>query len=216
MSDQRSGTCPVCGAAMYGWARRALPESAGELVVDRCEACGVAIDRASAKADPLAEVDGLLERDRDGAVELRVPNRRSFQAGLGGGLWAVLGDPEAGRVHLTPRAAELVLADLGLAVESISFPPAGPNQAWMRQTLVNAFTLRDNFWTDARAGRIKPVGAAEKAAYALDGAVSLLTMLLLAPIALILELIAVLAGRGGQMRIVARKIVAEGEPSPPL
>ena len=99
------------------------------------------------------ELDRLLEGEPGGSTLLVAPNRRSVQGGLGGAQWAGL-EPELHRLHLTPESARLLLARRGLEIESLRTPFGSRGLRSMIQTLVNAFTLRDNFIRNSRSGRL--------------------------------------------------------------
>src|SRR5918997_5814947 len=96
--DEAVCNCPLCGAPMYGWV--AVP-SAGKVpapeelaaeattVVDRCEDCGAGLVRDPAPVDLGAELEALVDPEREVLV---APNRASLQAGIGGGGWAALSE----------------------------------------------------------------------------------------------------------------------------
>ena len=80
----------------------------------------------------------------------------------------------------------------------------------MWQTLVNAFTLRDNFATNARAGRIPRSSGRERASFWLDWVVSVLVAIPTAIVAFPLEGLAAVLGRGGLIEASAEPA---GEPT---
>jgi hypothetical protein len=185
MSDAR---CPLCEQPLYGW----ITTPRG--VVDRCESCGVAIERG-AEVDLGAELEALRRTAGEGGV-VRCPNRASLQAALGGEGWAAL-DRYPGRLVLTPRSLELLAERGGQAVEDLSFPPLGTNQGWMWQTLLNGLTFHPNFVREVRAGRLRAADARSRAAFAIDAVVSVVAAPLIALVSLPLELGACVARRGG-------------------
>ena len=124
-----------------------------KIVLDRCESCGLAVTRRREPPDAEAEIHALIDRNEGGVVEIVAPNRRSFQGSLGGAQWAGL-EPEIHRLHLTPEALRLLLAKQGLEVTESGTPFRNRSFTLMWQTVVNAFTYRDNFMRNHRAGRL--------------------------------------------------------------
>lgn len=188
--------CSACGAMLWGWTAARNPVDGSKLVLDRCEECGLVVTRDADPPDVAAELAAL---EQDGLAFL-APNRRSFQGGIGGAQWAGM-EPDRRRLHLTPRSAALLLASRGLSVDAVSTPFSRSSYMGMLQTLVNAFTFRDNFARNARAGRIGPGGGRARFLYGLDVVVSALVAIPLAILALPIELIGSLSGRGGVMRL---------------
>ncbi len=201
-SDDRR--CPACGQPLFGWivAPADDPRSSETYVVDRCESCGLAVARGS---DADAAANALVSELRAGGL-LRVPNRASLQAALGGESWAAIELPRQ-PLYLTPRALALILERQALSA-AISQPLFSANQRWMWQTLVNAFTLRRNFAADARRGRLSPRSLRDRLALALDAAVTLLIALPVAVVSLPLEAFAALARRGGLLRVRLERATA--------
>jgi hypothetical protein len=196
--------CPACGEPLYGWIKvgAADPRSEQSYVVDRCERCGLGVTRDLPREDPT--VAGARSRAEEGdGGEIRVPNRDSLQAGLGGDRWAALDLPAQG-LHPTPRSLGPLLERQGLEATRVRQPPFGRNQLWMWQTLLNGFTFHTNFARAAVAGRLTPGTARNPAAYAIDALVSILAALPVAAVAVPLELLAVLARRGGEMIVSVR------------
>jgi hypothetical protein len=201
--------CPACGATLYGWTAAHNPLERGhKIVIDRCENCGLAVTRAEAPPDADAELEPLLEAGPDGVVRLRAPNRRSFQGGIGGAQWAGL-EPEIRRLHLGPRSAELLLERRGLEVRQITTPFCREGRQGMLQTFLNAFTLRDNFLRNARAGRITPAPGRERWLHRLDYLVSYLVIVPSAIFALPMEALGAGFGRGGVLEIEATAKAAD-------
>lgn len=187
--------CPACGQPLYAWAAARHPLDGSKVYLDQCESCGLTVTRAKRPPDPAAELEGL-----ESGGELIVPNRRSFAAGIGGPGWAEM-RPDERRLHLTPRSAELLYGKQGQPIEVEGTPFTATSYLGMLQTMVNAFTLRDNFVANARRGRLRPEGAKRRLAYALDAAVTALVSIPLALIALPTEALGARLGRGGLMRI---------------
>ena len=201
-SEEAPYPCPACGSRLFGWTAAHDPRDRGRrIVLDRCESCGLSVTRAPVPPDPTAELEPLLTREPDGRAVLVAPNRRSFQGGLGGAQWAGL-EPELHRLHLTPESTRLLLARAGLEVTGITTPLRSRGLRSMLQTLVNAFTLRDNFIRNARAGRITADGVGVPS-YLLDWTVSALVIVPCALFALPLEVLGAALGRGGVMEVEA-------------
>jgi hypothetical protein len=189
--------CPVEGATLYGWTSSKQWDRRGEVtLLDHCEECGMAVTRRQGPPDVETELAGL-ERDGD---ELVVPNRAGFAAWLGAAGWADLGADEH-RLHLTERAAHTLLARQGTEVLSVRTPLSFRSYTGMLQTMINAFTLRNNFWRHLRAGKLEPRSTTDRLAFALDGIVTVLVAVPLSVVALLAEGIASLAGRGDFMRV---------------
>lgn len=196
--------CPACGATLYGWTAAHDPLDRGrKIVLDRCENCGLAVTRRREPPDAEAEIHRLVSSNENGTVEIVAPNRRSFQGVIGGAQWAGL-EPELWRIHLTPEALRLLLAEQGLRVSSSGTPFRNVAFKLMWQTIVNAFTYRDNFIRNRRAGRIPdPATDRDRFLYGLDWAVSILVAIPAAMVALPLELLATVFGRGGMLTAFA-------------
>lgn len=186
--------CPACGKTLYGWLAARHPIDGSKLVLDRCENCLLVVTRADEPPDVASELASLAAA----GSRVQAPNRESFQGGIGGAQWAGL-EPDRRRLHLNPRAAALLFSLLGreLSVSRTRFGRAG--YLGMLQTLVNAFTLRDNFFRNARAGRLPRRTGPERWKYTLDAVVSAVVAIPMAIIAFPLELLGSLLGRGGTL-----------------
>jgi len=196
--------CPACGSTLYGWTAAHNPLDRGhKIVLDRCENCGLAVTRAADPPDAAAEIDALLERRPDGTASMTAPNRQSLQGGIGGAQWAGL-EPEIRRLHLNPRAVELLLAKRGLEVTKASTPFTREGRHGMVQTVINAFTYRDNFLRNARAGRFDPQTGRDRALYWLDWVVSVLVFVPAVVFGVPLEAAGAAMGRSGVMVVEAR------------
>jgi hypothetical protein len=202
-SEQRR--CPACGEPLYGWinVRATDPRRDGDYVIDRCESCGLGLTRDgnAPSADELAP-----------GHEHRIPNRASWQAGIGGEHWAAL-DVPARRLLLTPRSLELLLGRRGLRAARSQQTVFGRNQVWMWQTLINVFTFHDNFAREVVRRRLTPRSSRNVVAYAIDAAISLLAAIPIALVSVPLELVAVAARRGGEL-MVAIEPDAKGATAP--
>jgi hypothetical protein len=197
LRDEPPGPCPACGEPLFGWAVVGAAEAprSGAYVLDRCEACGLGIahDR---------ERDGIGHADVGEAIS--VPNRRSWQAGIGGAHWGALELP-ARSVYPTPESLDLLLGRRGLAAGRLRQPTLGRNQLWMWLTLMNAFTFHDGFAREVLRGRLTPRSARSIPAFAADAAVSTLAALPIALISVPLELLAVAFRRGGLIEAVIER-----------
>ena len=141
--------CPACGEPLFG-AMAARPGLRG--AVSRCESCGLGVVGGAAGADEaLRELD-LLELDGT----LRIVNRASFAASLGGAGWAGL-EPGA-RYLFTVESVRRLVAHRDQVVKRRRWAPArGLAIAW--QTLLNSLTFGHNAafgalgWGEATARR---------------------------------------------------------------
>lgn len=197
--------CPACGQILYGWTAAHDPLQRGrKIVLDRCENCGLAVTRRPEPPDADAEIHQLISAADDGTVEIVAPNRKSFQGGLGGAQWAGL-EPELRRLHLTPDSLGLLLRRQGLEMTDVGTPFRNRAFRLMWQTVVNAFTYRDNFIRNRRAGLIPdPETGRDRFLYGLDWVVSILVAIPAAMFALPLELLATAFARGGVMTATAK------------
>lgn len=203
--------CPACGSPLYGWTAAHDPIDRGrKIVLDRCEECGLVVTRGPDPPDADAELDELIS-DAGGPLEIVAPNRRSWQGVLGGAQWAGL-EPELRRLHLTPGALRLLLGRRGLEAGEIGTPFRNRAFGLMWQTLVNAFTYRDNFFRNRRAGRLpEPESGRDRFLYGLDWLVSVLVAVPAAIFALPLELLATVFARGGILTATARPVPSAGQ-----
>jgi hypothetical protein len=214
MTGEAVGRCPLDNGitrlwiglpdekATVGMASPIDPEEEGAErkaeLIDRCDECKVGIVRGPAPVDLQAEVEAISSRREDGSLELRTPNRGSLQAGIGGEGWSALGK-ERGRLLHTPRSLELLAEKTGLAYRGAAFPPWGPSQGWMWQTLINGLTLHPNFAREVRAGRLRPAGARSRFAFWADAVATVLASPFVLVVSVPLEAVAALIKRGGLM-----------------
>ena len=223
MGAQRA--CPLCGGAVFAWI--GVPASAAEAsvglpspvdpdepgatarLVDRCDRCGVGIERAGGQLDLASELERIEVEGPAGARSFAAPNRASWQASLGGDGWAALAEWR-GRLLLTPRALGLLVEKNGLAPQDPAFPPAGPNQRWLWQSILNGITLHHNFLTEVRAGRLRVANSRGAVQYMADMVASCLATPFVLLVSLPLEAIASLVGRGGRMIMRASASSGEG------
>ena len=192
--------CPACGSPLYGWVASHDPLHEGaKVVIDRCETCRLAVTRAPGPPDADAEVAALLRDTGEHEVTIETANGASVQAGIGGSRWAGL-EPELRRLHLSPDSARRLLARRGIEVTEVSTPFSRDSYSLMRQTLINAFTFRDNFLRNAHAGLLPtPKSGRDRWLQRLDYVVSWLVWIPCAVFAFPIELAAAGFGRGGDL-----------------
>ena len=210
-----AGPCPLCGRQLYGWI--ALPvvvgeasigvpldQGAGERVIDRCENCGVAVERGR-ELDLGAEWEAVCRAGEPGVREIAIPNRASFQAWIGEVGWAAI-DRFPGRLLHTPASLELLAQRNGHRLDRARTPISGRAQGWMLQTMLNGLTFHPNFAREVLAGRLRAGNSPRgRWAFAIDSVVTVLG----APLVLLLsapsELVAALVRRGGELTASARR-----------
>jgi hypothetical protein len=198
--------CPACGEPLYGWLLVGAGENGGpndSVVLERCERCRLGVAANLAPANSTSALLGFARQVSDGGLELRVANRASVQASLGGNHWAAL-EPQR-RLYPTPDSLPQLAAAAGLEIEELRFPRRGQGQAWMWQTIINAFTFHENFALRVRAGTLRPASARGRLRFGIDAIVTVLAALPVALVSAPLELIASLIGRGGELVAVARR-----------
>jgi hypothetical protein len=177
--------CPACGEPLFGWID-ARPGLAGP--VSRCESCGLG---AIGGAGSLEEALAALDRSRDGG-SIRVANRASFSAWIGGAGWAGL-EPDS-RYLFTPEAVRRLIANRDQVVASVRWSP-GRGIATMWQTILNGLTFGRNVALGA-LGRGESVPAERPWQRRLDAAIGVLAAIPAFVAALPLELLAAATRRG--------------------
>jgi hypothetical protein len=199
-------SCPACGEPLYGWL--VLESESGDggkprdsVVLERCERCRLGVAATLAPEASGSALLGCARPIADGRLELRVANRASVQASLGGAHWAAL-EPKR-RLYPTPQSLPALAGAAGLQIEELSCPRRGRGQAWMWQTILNALTFHENFAREARAGTLRPIGAWARLKFGIDALVTALAALPVAIVSVPLELLAAAAGRGGELVAVA-------------
>jgi hypothetical protein len=173
--------CPACTNPLFPWV--AEPWREAEAVL-RCEVCGIGVARTGGSPE---EARAAAEA----ALEGGAPNRASFAAWIASGAWAGL-EPDR-RYLLTPESLER------LAPRAAQPPRPALSIALMWQTLQNSFTFGRNLAL-GRSGRVVATPAGKAWQQRLDWAIVVLTALPLLPVAVLLEVPAALAGRGGALR----------------
>jgi hypothetical protein len=179
--------CPACGEPLFGWIDQ-RPGLDGP--VRRCESCGLGV--VGAPGDP---EEALRELDRAGGdgQALRIANRASFSAWIGGAGWAGL--ERGARYLFTVESVRRLVAHRDQVVESARWSP-GAGIATMWQTILNGFTFGRNVALGA-LGRSKSVPAEQPWQRRLDAFVSVVVAIPALLGAIPLELIAAAARRGG-------------------
>jgi SAM-dependent methyltransferase len=129
-----------------------------------------------------------------------VPDLASLQARIGGDRWFHQDVPRH-RTHFTARGLEALLERCGYRIDRTRHVLIEQNPLGMWQTLLNRLTAERDF-----AFRLikRDLGDVPASTRARDLAVTALAGLPLAPLAVLLELAAGLAGRGGSMVVEAR------------
>jgi hypothetical protein len=205
--------CPACGEPLFGWLVLSHDRHR-EVLLRRCERCGLGVADGLAPADLPAALLVHAERVSANRVELRVPNRASVQASLGGRHWAAL-EPER-TLYPTPGSLPRLAAAAGLEILELRSPRRGRGQGWMWQTIVNAFTFHDNFASRVRAGSLRPTRSVDRLKFGVDAVITVLTALPVALVAAALEVFAALAGRSGELvAVVQRTDQSRRAPDPP-
>jgi hypothetical protein len=185
--------CPACGEPLFVWVETEGFGPREDQVVDRCENCGLAVERGT-----MPSVEVAIEE-----LSGPVPNAASLQAWLGAENWAAL-RPGDHSLKLTPRAAELLLAKRGSEVSRVRFL-VGAGIASMWQTLLNLLTFHRDFASEAASRRLRPGTGRGRAAYAIDVMVTVLAAIPTAILAVLLEGGALLARRGGVIEVTATR-----------
>ncbi|TMK73084.1 MAG: hypothetical protein E6G48_06030 [Actinobacteria bacterium] len=198
--------CPACGEPLFGWLLVG-PDANGNpndsVLLERCEHCRLGVAADLAPASTPSALLGFARQIPEGRFELRVANRASVQASLGGSHWAAL-ERQRG-LYPTPQSLPPLAAAAGLEIEELRCPRRGQGQAWMWQTILNAFTFHENFARDVRAGTLRPGSGRGRLRFGIDAVVTALAALPVALVSAPLELFAALLGRGGELVAVARR-----------
>ncbi|MDQ2629775.1 MAG: class I SAM-dependent methyltransferase [Actinomycetota bacterium] len=148
-------------------------------------------------AKALEEAVALLEPG--GVVVIAVPNSESLQAGAFGDRWLAL-DPPRHLVHLTGRALQVRLRELGLRIERVSYLRGGQVVFGWLHGIVGLLPGRPNLYDAVRRreARSAALSAPRRAGIVL-AAVALL------PLALAATAVEVALRRGGTVYVEARK-----------
>lgn len=182
--------CPACGEPLFGW----LADGAGHRgPVRRCESCGLAV--VGEADDPELALDALAQAGD--AERARIVNRASFAAGIGGGGWAGL-EPER-RYLFTPEAVRRLVARRDQVVAAQRWSPlASLGVTW--QTLLNSVTFGRNVALAALGGA-EAAPARERWQRRIDALASIVLGIPALIVALPIELLAGLSGRGAVLNL---------------
>ena len=198
--------CPACGDPLFGWLVIDSDErdtNSEPIVLERCDRCRLGVAADLSPSDAASELLGSARQISDGRLELRVANRASVQASLGGRHWAAL-EPKR-RLYPTPQSLRSLAAAAGLEVEELGRARGGRGQAWMWQTILNAFTFHENFAPKVRAGTLRPGNVRGRLKFGIDAVVTVVAAIPVAVVSAPLELLSALLGRGGELVAVARR-----------
>jgi hypothetical protein len=180
--------CPACGEPLFGWIDQ-RPGLAGP--VRRCESCGLGVVGAPGDAGAaLRELDRVGD---EGGQALRIANRASFSAWIGGAGWAGL--ERDARYLFTIESVRRLVAHRDQVVKSARWSP-GAGIATMWQTILNGFTFGRNVALGA-LGRSRAVPAEQPWQRRLDAFVTVVVAIPAMLVAVPLELIAAALKRGG-------------------
>ncbi|MEZ5076176.1 MAG: hypothetical protein R2725_01910 [Solirubrobacterales bacterium] len=177
--------CPACGEPLFGWLAK-LPGT--ERPVRRCESCGLGVVGGS---DGIEEALAALDRlgDREAA---RLANRASVACALGSAGWAGL---EPGCAYLfSVESARRLVAYRDQVVKRARWVP-GASLAATWQTVLNSVTFGHNVALGA-LGAGTAVKAAKPWQRPIDGLISIVLAIPAFAVALPIELVAGLGGRG--------------------
>ena len=178
--------CPACGEPLFGWIDQ-RPGLDGP--VRRCESCGLGVVGAPGDA---GEALRVLDQIGDHQA-LKIANRASFSAWIGGAGWAGL--ERGSRYLFTVESIRRLVAHRDQVVKSARWSP-GAGIATMWQTILNGFTFGRNVALGA-LGHSKAVPAEKPWQRRLDAFVSVAVAVPAVLVAIPLELIAAAARRGG-------------------
>ncbi len=151
--------------------------------------------------DPAAALERIRSWLRPGGtLVVAVPNLASAQARIGGDRWFHQDVPRH-RTHLTAAGASALLERTGYRPVAVRHLLIEQNPLGMWQTLLNRLTVERDF-----AFRLlkRDLGEASRSTRLLDLAVTAVAGPLLAPVAVLAELAAGLARRGGSIVVEAR------------
>jgi hypothetical protein len=182
--------CPACGEPLFGWID-SRPGLAGP--VSRCESCGLGV-----VGDPGDVEEALAALDQPGKADrVRIANRASFSAWIGGAGWAGL-KPNA-RYLFTVESVRRLVANRDQVVAAARWSPgAGIALTW--QTILNGLTFGRNVALGA-LGRSTAVPAARPWQRLLDAAISVVAAVPALLVVVPLELAAAATRRGSVMSL---------------
>jgi SAM-dependent methyltransferase len=151
--------------------------------------------------DPAASLGRVREWLRPGGtIVVAVPNLASWQASLGGDRWFHQDVPRH-RTHLTPAGVGALLERTGYRVERVRHVLVEQNPLGMWQTMLNRLTVARDF---AFRALKRDLTDADRPTRTRDALVTAIAGPLLAPVAVVAELVAGLARRGGSIVVEAK------------
>lgn len=181
--------CPACGEPLFGWID-ARPGLAGP--VSRCESCGLGV---VGDAGDTEHALAALGQPQEGAM--RIANRASFSAWIGGAGWAGL---EPGSHFLfTVESVRRLVANRDQVVAGARWSP-GTGIATMWQTVLNGFTFGRNVALGA-LGSATAVPAEKPWQRRLDALISVVVAIPALLVAVPLELTAAATRRGSAISL---------------
>jgi SAM-dependent methyltransferase len=152
--------------------------------------------------DPSASVARMAAWLRpEGRLVLACPNLDGWAAALGGDRWFNQDVPRH-RTHFTARGLRSLVERAGLEVVTVRHWVVEQNPLGMWMTLLNRLTAERDVAFRLLKGDIRFPG---RVARVRDVTVTILAGALLAPVAVLLELLATAARRGGSVVVVARR-----------
>ena len=193
--------CPACTDPLF----QDLEAEGGLAATRRCETCGVIVCDGSGGPDLLAELRAQVRELAPGPPSsVRFANAASVQAMFGAESWSRL-DRTPGAVNLTPEGVRRAIETDGVAVtETRSHLRSGMASMWL--TILNLLTFHRNFALEALSRRLRPEGAGATAKFVVDAAISILIAVPVAAIAVLIEGLAVLARRGGELELGLERV----------
>ncbi len=177
--------CPACGEPLFGW----VGEGHGlGGAVRRCESCGLGVvGEAGGAEEALRELGLLVAGD-----SLRIANRASVAASLGGAGWVGL-EPGV-RYLFTVDAVQRLVAVRDQVVTKRRWAP-GAGVAAMWQTVLNSVTFGSNVALGA-LGRAEAVPGEQRWQRRIDALICVVLAIPALLIALPIELAGGISGRG--------------------
>jgi hypothetical protein len=183
--------CPACGEPLFGWIGK---RSGLEGAVSRCESCGLGVvGEPGSAAEALRELDRL--ETADGVI--RIANRASVAASLGGAGWASLAPGE--RYLFTVDAVQRLVATRDQVVAKRRWAAAS-GVAAMWQTVLNSVTFGRNVALGA-LGRAEAAPAGRRWQRRIDALISVVLAVPAMVIAMPLELSGAAVGRGAAISL---------------
>jgi hypothetical protein len=180
--------CPACGEPLFGWidARAGLAGS-----VQRCESCGLGVVAGGDLESALATLDRQTQDET-----IRIADRNSFAAWIGGAGWAGL-EPST-HYLFTAEAVRRLVANRDQIVSASWTPGAGIALMW--QTILNGFTFGRNVALGA-LGRGAPAPAERPWQRRIDAVISVAVAIPAMLFAVPMELLAAAMRRGGATKL---------------